>query len=140
MGLFGIFLLSEAREKVSRGCVVGTESVNWPHVDRESSLHPSEEDKPAVEKVTVKQEKGDEKTDGSVCCLDSIKIEDFSPERMLEVQSKMLEEWKPEVDIQIQDSATLRSCTGQAQGKKPNCSFSSKKGLIESLKLDGNWR
>ena len=139
MGLFGILLLSEAREKVSRGCVVGTDSVNQPHVDLQSSLHPSEEDKPLVE-VTVKQEKADEETDSSAFCLDSIKIEDFSPEQMLEVQSKMLEEWKPEVDVQNQDSATLRSCTEQAQGKKPNCSFSIKKGSIESLQLDGNWK
>lgn len=118
------FLFTDVGEEMSRVCVVRAESINQPRPglaspDQDSPLLPSEEDKPTSEQVTVKQEKPEEETDDSACCLDSIKVEDFSPECMLAVQSKMLEEWRPEVlDIHSQDSITPLSCSGQAQGKK----------------------
>lgn len=118
------FVFTDVGDEMSRVCVVRAGSINQPRrdlapPDQDSPLLPSEEDKPTLEQVTVKQEKPEEETDGSACCLDSIKVEDFSPECMLAVQSKMLEEWKPEVpDIHSQDSITPLSCSGLAQGKK----------------------
>lgn len=114
-----IFLFAEVSEETSRVCVVRVENINQPCRDRDSPPLPSGDDKPALLQVTVKQERPEEERDGSACCLDSIKVEDFSPDCMSAVQSKMLEEWKPEVlDIQSQDSNTPLSCTGLAQGKK----------------------
>ena len=104
-------------------CVVRVESMNQPCAglaaqDRDLPPPPSGDDQTTLEKITVKQEKPEEERDGSACCLDSIKVEDFGPECMLAVQSKMLEEWKPEVlDIQNQDSNTPLSCSGLSQGK-----------------------
>lgn len=75
-----------------------------------------------VTQVTVKQEKPEEETHGSSCCLDSFKVEDFSLECISGVQSKMLEEWKPEVqNIQSQDSNSQLSSAGLDQGKSENC-------------------
>lgn len=75
-----------------------------------------------VTRVTVKQEKPEEETHGSSCCLDSFKVEDFSLECISGVQSKMLEEWKPEVqNIQSQDSNSQLSSAGLDQGKSENC-------------------
>lgn len=86
--------------------------------DQNSPLRLSEEDKLFSEQVSVKQEKSGEVTDGSACCLDSIKVEDLSPECILAVESQMLEEWKPEVlDIPSQDPITDQFCTGPALGK-----------------------
>lgn len=121
-----IFLFTEVSEEMSRVFVVRIESINQTcrdlaaH-DRDSPPLPSGDDMFALEQVTVKQEKPEEERDGSACCLDSIKVEDFSPECMSAAQSKMLEEWKPEeLDVQSQDSNTPLSCTGLAQGKKEN--------------------
>ncbi|XP_040000877.1 zinc finger protein 263 [Xiphias gladius] len=83
---------------------------------------PSTDDKSTLETVTVKQEKPveEEERDGSVCCLDSIKVEDFSLDCMSAVQSKMLEGWEPEVsNAQSQDPNTPLSCTSLAQGFPP---------------------
>lgn len=99
------------------------EKINHQHrelasPDQNSPLRPSEEDRPFSEHVSVKQEKSAQETDGSACCLDSIKVEDLSPECMLAVEAKMLEEWKPEMlDIHSQDSVTDQFCTGPAPGK-----------------------
>lgn len=107
-------------------CVVRVESINQTRrdvaaQDRHSPPLPSGDDTLALKQVTVKQEKPEEERDGPACCLDSIKVEDFSPECMSAAQSKMLEEWKPEeLDIQSQDSNTPLSCTGLAQGKEEN--------------------
>ncbi|XP_074521585.1 uncharacterized protein LOC141787195 [Halichoeres trimaculatus] len=62
-----------------------------------SPPHPCRDHKSTVEQIRIKQETSEEERDGSSCILDSIKVEDFSPECMSVVQSKMLEEWKPEV-------------------------------------------
>lgn len=116
-------LLTEVSEDISRVCVVRVESINQPNRNlaaqrRNSPPLPNGDD--ILEQLTVKQEKPEEESDDPACCLDSIKLEDFSPECMSAVQSNMLEEWKPEVlDIQSQDSDTL-SCTGLTQGKKEN--------------------
>lgn len=120
-----ISLFTEVSEEMSRVCVVRIESINHKTCrdlaaqDRGSPPLPSGDDAFTLEQVTVKQEKPEEERDGSVCCLDSIKVEDFSPECMSAAQSKMLEEWKPEeLDIQSQDSNTPLSCIGLAQGKE----------------------
>lgn len=126
-------LFTEAGEVISRVCVVRVESINPPCLDqaaqdRDSPPLPSGDDKSTFEHVLVKQEKPEEEGVDSACGLDSIKMEDFSPECMSAVQSKMLDEWKPEVlDIQSQDSNAPLSCSRLAQGKKPqNVCFYSK--------------
>lgn len=109
---------------MSQVCVVRIESLNQPRRDLvaqdcDTPPLPSRDDKTTLEQVTVKQEKPEEERDGSVCCLDAIKVEDFTSECMLAVQSKMLEEWKPEgLDAQNQDANTSVSCTGLAQSKR----------------------
>lgn len=119
-----IFLLAEFSEELSRVCVVRVESIHQPCRNlaaqgRDSPQLPIADDGSTSQQVTVKEERPEEGRDGSACCLDSIKVEDFSSECMSVVQSKMLEEWKPEVlDIQSQDSNTPLSCAGLAQGKK----------------------
>lgn len=119
-----ILLCTDVTEEISRGCVVKVESINQPRQDSTAQDHHlaplSNTDKSTLEQVTVKQEKPEEEErDGSACCLDSIKVEDFSLECMSAVQSKMLEEWEPEVpDTQSQDPNTPLSCTRPAQGKK----------------------
>ncbi|TMS23134.1 Krueppel-like protein 1 [Larimichthys crocea] len=113
-------------EEMSQVCVVRIESLNQPRRDLvaqdcDTPPLPSRDDKTTLEQVTVKQEKPEEERDGSVCCLDAIKVEDFTSECMLAVQSKMLEEWKPEgLDAQNQDANTSVSCTGLAQTHLPN--------------------
>ncbi|XP_044046222.1 zinc finger protein 8 [Siniperca chuatsi] len=119
-------LIKEVSEEISRVCVMRVESINQPCrelavQDPDSPPLPSGDNKSTLDQVTVKQEKPEEERDGSVCCLDLIKVEDFSPECMSAVQSKMLEEWKPEVlDIQSQDSNTPLSCTGLAEAHPSN--------------------
>lgn len=115
-----LFLFTDDGEEMSQ---MRVEKINQKHrdlapLDQNSPLRPSEEDKPFSEQVSVKQEKSGEETDGSACCLDSVKVEDLSPGCMLAVESKMLEEWKPEeLDIHSQDSITDQFCTGPAPGK-----------------------
>ncbi|XP_029299014.1 zinc finger protein 24 isoform X2 [Cottoperca gobio] len=110
-------LTKEVSDEVSRVCVVEVESTNQPcqelaAEDRDSSPLPSLDDETTLEHVTVKREE----LDDSACCLDSVKVEDFSPECMSVVQTEMLEEWKPEVlDVQSQDSNSSLSCTRLAQ-------------------------
>ncbi|XP_037616973.1 zinc finger protein 79 [Sebastes umbrosus] len=105
------FTKEEVSEGISRMCVVRVERINQPcqqlaAQDRNSPPLPS----------TVKQEEED-----SACYLDSIKVEDFSPDCMSAVQSKMLEEWKPEaLDMQIQDSDAALSCTTRLAQEFPN--------------------
>ncbi|KAM9363621.1 uncharacterized protein ABDE67_018239 [Symphorus nematophorus] len=119
-------LTLEVSEEMSRVCVVRVESINQPcedlpAKDRNSPPPPSGDDQTILEKVTVKQEKPEEERDGSACCLDSIKVEDFGPACMLAVQPNMLGEWKPEVlDIQNQDSNTPLSCSGLPQAHPAN--------------------
>lgn len=121
-----ISLFAEVSEAMSRVCVVRVESMNQPcreltAQDRSSPPLPSSDDETTLGQVTVKQEKPEEETDGSACCLESIKVEDFSPECMLAVHSKMMEEWKQDVlDSQEQDSDSPLSCTGLPQGEKRN--------------------
>ncbi|XP_037326919.2 zinc finger protein 135-like [Pungitius pungitius] len=68
-----------------------------------------------LKQFIVKQEKLEE-GDVPAGALDSIKVEGFSPECMTAVQSKVLEEWKPEMlDIQCQDSNASLSCTRLAE-------------------------
>ncbi|XP_039669704.1 zinc finger protein 135 [Perca fluviatilis] len=119
-------LTNEAGKEISRVCMVSVESINPPCLglavqDRDSPPLPSGDDKSTFGHVMVKQEKPEEEGDDSACCLDSLKMEDFSPEDfspecMSAVQSKMLDEWKPEVlDIQSQDSNAPLSCSRLAQ-------------------------
>ncbi|XP_070841677.1 uncharacterized protein [Chaetodon trifascialis] len=118
-------LTLEVSDKMSHACAVKVESTNPPcrvaAQDHSMPPPPSGDDKTASEQVTVKQEKPEEGRDGSACCSVSIKVEDFSSECMLAAQSKMLEEWKPEVlDIQNQDSNTHASRTGLSQAHPQN--------------------
>lgn len=125
--IFHISLLAEVTEEISRVCMVKIESTN-PLCQEKGAQHcispplPSIPGKSTLEQVTpvtVKQEKSEEETRCSSCCLDSFKIEEFSLECMSGVQSKMLEQWKPEVqNIQSQDSDTQLSGTGLEQGKR----------------------
>ncbi|XP_042341631.1 zinc finger protein 263 [Plectropomus leopardus] len=114
-------LIEEASVETSRVCGVRVESVNQPcrdlaSQDCDSPPLPSGDDESILRQVTVKQEKPEDEGEDSACCLDSIKVEDFSPECMSAVQSEMLEEWKPEVlDNQGQDSNAPLSCTRLAQ-------------------------
>ncbi|XP_059182075.1 zinc finger protein 394-like [Centropristis striata] len=109
-----------ASEEVSRVCVLRVKSLNRSRetAERDSPPPPpSEEDESSSEPVRVKQEETEEEEgEDSACCLDSIKMEDFSLECMSTVQSKMLEDWKPEVlDHLSQDSNTSLSCSRLAQ-------------------------
>ncbi|XP_040892448.1 zinc finger protein 79 [Toxotes jaculatrix] len=119
--------IKEVTEEISRVCVVKVESITWPCQDSTAQdLHvaplPCTDDKSILEQVAVKQEKPEEEErDGSACCLESIKVEDFSVGSMSEVQTKMLEEWEPEVlDTQSQDPDTQLSCTRLAKAHPPN--------------------
>ncbi|XP_030594525.1 zinc finger protein 287-like [Archocentrus centrarchus] len=116
----------EVTEEISQVCMVKIESMNPVCQDQGaqqciSPPLPSILGKSTLEQVTVKQERPEEETHGSSCCLDSFKMEDFSLECMSGVQSKMLEEWKPEVpNIQSQDSNTQLSSTGRDQARSQN--------------------
>lgn len=116
--------LTETGEEMSWVCDVGVESMTQPQLDlpvshRESTFHPSEEEKSSLEQVTVKQEKPEEETDGATRCLDSLKMEDLSTDCTLAVQSQILEEWKPEVaSSETQDSKTPLLHTAKGWGKK----------------------
>ncbi|KAM9314798.1 uncharacterized protein KZ484_024474 [Pholidichthys leucotaenia] len=69
-----------------------------------------------LQDVAVKQEVSEEERNGPSCCLDAIKVEDFSLDCMSETQSEMLEEWNSEVpDGPSQDSDTLLSSGGLDQ-------------------------
>ena len=120
-----IFLFAEVSEEIS-SVPLRVESINQScrelaAQDRNSPPLPSEDDESTLKQVTVKQEKTDEEGDDSACCLDSIKVEDFSPEE---------EGWMPEVlDLQSQASNTPLSCTRLAQGKKDNNEFLKQWGL-----------
>lgn len=121
-----IFLFTAVTKEDSCLCAVKVEITNQQCQDSKApDQHlaplPSTDDKSTLETVTVKQEKPveEEERDGSVCCLDSIKVEDFSLDCMSAVQSKMLEGWEPEVsNAQSQDPNTPLSCTSLAQGKE----------------------
>lgn len=120
-----IFLFTEVGEEIARPSEVRTEGTNQlcnELAAQECDLptFPNRSGGSIVKQFTVKQEEPDE-GDDSACCLDSIKVEDFSPECMTAVQSKVLEEWKPEMlDIQCQDSNASLSCTRLAEGKTEN--------------------
>ncbi|XP_071782175.2 uncharacterized protein LOC139932336 [Centroberyx gerrardi] len=75
-----------------------------------------------LERVTVKEERPVEAGDGPACCFDSMGVEDFGPESLSLVQSKMLEEWKPELlDIESQEEPDgLLPCTSLALAHPPN--------------------
>ncbi|XP_026159520.1 gastrula zinc finger protein XlCGF48.2 isoform X1 [Mastacembelus armatus] len=109
----------EATEEISRVCVVKVESISQPCQDLTAQDHhpppcPSADNEPTLERVTIKEERN-----GSACCSDSIKVEDFGPDCMSAVQSKMLEEWKSKVpDIQSQHPNTGLSCARLVEGKK----------------------
>ncbi|XP_058495512.1 zinc finger and SCAN domain-containing protein 12 isoform X1 [Solea solea] len=69
------------------------------------------------EQVKIKQEKPEEdEQDGSSCCLDSVKVEDFSLESVLEIQSNMLEEW----ELELPEQHTRLPCTRLTQAHSPN--------------------
>lgn len=58
-----------------------------------------------TEQVRVKEENGSGSGSGSGSSFDSVVKEDFGPDSLSLVQSKMLEEWKPDpLDLQISDS------------------------------------
>ncbi|XP_041640329.1 zinc finger and SCAN domain-containing protein 21-like [Cheilinus undulatus] len=100
----------EVGENTSGVCVVRLERLDSACKDLEdedfnSPSLPCLDDKSSLEPVKIKQETPEEEADGLDCFLDSIKVEDFSPECVSVVQSKMLEEWKPEgLDNQSHDS------------------------------------
>ncbi|XP_020491553.2 zinc finger protein 529 [Labrus bergylta] len=113
-GACDAFPVVEIREEESRVCMERLESIHQTCRDLEAQVSvspqlPCRGDRSTLGQFRVKQETPEEEEeDGSDCFLDSIKVEDFSPECMSAVQSKMLEEWKPEVlDDQGQDSDTL---------------------------------
>ncbi|XP_071360396.1 uncharacterized protein [Trachinotus anak] len=121
----------EVTGEISRVCVVKIESIHQLCEQSAAQGHhsvplPSTDENSTLDQVTVKQEKPeDEERDASACCIDSIKVEDFSLECMSAVQSKMMEEWEPEVpDAQSQDSNTQLSCTRLAQAHPPNMTSS----------------
>ncbi|XP_026216664.1 zinc finger protein 829-like isoform X2 [Anabas testudineus] len=110
----------ELLQQISRVCVVKVENISWPCQDPAAQDHNSppllSADEPATEHVTVKQEGPEEDS-----CLDSIKVEELNLEGISAVQSKLLEQWKPEVlDLQRQDPNTEVSCTRLAQAHLPN--------------------
>nr|XP_046262570.1 zinc finger protein 62-like isoform X2 [Scatophagus argus] len=104
-------LVKDICEEMPRVCVVRVENLNQPCQEHDLAQLPSADDETTLQQITVKQEKPEEEGGGSACCLDSIKVEDLSHECMLAVQTKMLEEWKPEA----LDSVTPVSCSGLAQ-------------------------
>lgn len=114
-------------EENSPVCVVKVESVACQQscqgsaVEGNQSAAPTSTDEISTseQQVTVKQETPeDEQWDASACCLDSIKVEDFTLDCMSAVQSKM-SEWEPEVpDTLSQDSNTQVSCSMLVQGKR----------------------
>ncbi|XP_013119900.1 zinc finger protein 184 isoform X2 [Oreochromis niloticus] len=119
----------EVTEEISHVCMVKIERMNpvCPNQGAQDGISPplssilGKSIQEPVTQVTVKQEKPEEETHGSSCCLDSFKVEDFSLECISGVQSKMLEEWKPEVpNIQSQDSNSQLSSAGLDQAHPPN--------------------
>ncbi|XP_054460957.1 zinc finger protein 11 isoform X2 [Anoplopoma fimbria] len=114
--------LTQVSEEISRLCEVRVESVHQPCAELAAQDHnsqplPSVDGESTLKQFIIKQEKPEEEEgDDSACCLDSIKVEDFSPECMTAAQSKVLEEWKPEVlDIQCRDATASLSCSRLAQ-------------------------
>ncbi|XP_008294474.1 zinc finger protein 2-like [Stegastes partitus] len=115
---------NEVTEDILHTCAVKVESMTLPcqhpqAQDCNSPPLPSVDNKSTLEQVTVKQEKPEDERDGSSCCLDSIKVEDFSLECMSAAQSKMLEEWNPEVP-DIQDPNARLCSAGLDQAHPPN--------------------
>ncbi|XP_053274546.1 zinc finger and SCAN domain-containing protein 2 [Pleuronectes platessa] len=114
---------SEVTQTISHVSVVKAESVKQPC--QETSAHhvaplPSSDAMSSLEQITVKQEKHEqeeeeeeeEDRDSLDCCLDSIKVEDFSLESV--------SEWEQEVlDPPSQDLKPQLSCT-TAQAHPPN--------------------
>ncbi|XP_034544211.1 zinc finger protein 90-like [Notolabrus celidotus] len=91
----------EASEVTPSACVTRVDHIEPTCQDPDAQDHyspplPCGDDKSALERVRIKQETPEE-DDDSICFLDSIKEEDFSPECMSAVQSNMLDEWKTEV-------------------------------------------
>ncbi|KAG7223771.1 hypothetical protein INR49_026453 [Caranx melampygus] len=117
----------DVTEEVSRVCVVKVESIHQSCQEESSvqghhSAAPTTTDERSTsEQVIVKQETPeDEQWDASACCLDSIKVEDFSLDCMSAIQSKM-SEWEPELPgTQSQDSNIQVSCTRLVQAPPPN--------------------
>ncbi|KAK9539774.1 hypothetical protein VZT92_002274 [Zoarces viviparus] len=112
-------LTEEVGVEISRLCERRVDGINQPCTERNSPTLPNGECESTLKHFIVKQEKPEEEEeegDSLAGCLDLMKVEDFSPECMTAVQSKVLEDWKPEVlDIQCQDSTASLSCTRLAQ-------------------------
>uniref|UniRef100_A0A3Q1GBF4 Zinc finger protein 287-like n=1 Tax=Acanthochromis polyacanthus TaxID=80966 RepID=A0A3Q1GBF4_9TELE len=113
----------EVTEDISHVCAVKLESMNptceEPGVHNCDSPPLPSINKSTLEQVTIKQENAEDDRNGSSCCLDSIKVEDFSLECMSAVQSKMLEEWNPEV-LDIPDPNAQLSTAGLEHAHPPN--------------------
>ncbi|XP_068584967.1 uncharacterized protein si:ch211-284e13.5 isoform X2 [Cebidichthys violaceus] len=120
-GVDGCDAFTDVGEEISRLCELRVELVNLPCTEPaarryDSPTTPSGERESTSKQFIVKQEKQQEEEEDLACCLDAIKVEDFSPECMAAVQSKVLEEWKPEVlEVQRQDSNASLSCTRLTQ-------------------------
>lgn len=113
-----MFLFTEVLQEMSHVCVVKVENISRPCQDLAAQDHHSPPllgvAEPTSEHFTIKQENPEEES-----CLDSIKVEDLNLEAISAVQSKMLEQWKPEeLDVQRQDPNSELSCTGLTQGEK----------------------
>ncbi|KAM4611846.1 uncharacterized protein ACJ7VT_012487 [Polymixia lowei] len=117
-------LSKESSEEVSNLCVTKVESLERPCQDattQHSDLPPLPSGVSTLEQVKIKVEKTLEVGNGSDCCLDSISVQDFAPDSLSLVQSKMLEEWKPELlDIPDQDPDALLPCTSLALAHAPD--------------------
>lgn len=112
-------LTKEVGEEIPRLCELRVESINQLCTELAAREHdsptlPSRHDESTLKQFIVKQEEPEE-ADDSACGLDAIKVEDFSPECMSPLQPDVLEDWKPEPDIQCQDSNASLSCTRLAQ-------------------------
>ncbi|XP_060943470.1 zinc finger and SCAN domain-containing protein 2-like [Limanda limanda] len=110
--------IPEVTQAISHVSLVKAESVKQPC--QETTAHhvaplPSSDAMSPLEQITVKQEKHEEEEedrDSLDCCLDSIKVEDFSLESV--------SEWEQEVlDPPSQDLKPQLSCT-TAQAHPPN--------------------
>ncbi|KAK5926858.1 hypothetical protein CgunFtcFv8_022395 [Champsocephalus gunnari] len=107
----------EVSDEISR--LVRVESINQPCREQTahySPLFPSVDEESSLDNVTIKKEILEEGGDDSAFCLDSMKVEDFSPDCMSAIQAEMLVECKPEVlEGQIDESNAPLSCTRLAQ-------------------------
>ncbi|XP_047434961.1 zinc finger protein 287-like [Mugil cephalus] len=120
---------TDITEEISHACVVKVEGMNPLYQDLGdeecgSPQLPNTDAKSTLERVTVKQEKSEEESNVSSCCLES-KVEDFSLECVSAVQFKMLEEWKTEeADVQSPDPSAQLSNAGMDQAHLPNSTTS----------------